>query len=162
VRAMEFKAVADIGKSVLARFFSEQWGSPQIVISSGIFQCGELDGFAVMNEQGAIAGLITFHMEGAGCEIISLDSLEPNQGIGTSLIRLVEQRAKQAGCRRISLITTNDNLHALGFYQRRGYKLVKLYPNAVDRARQIKPEIPLYADNGIPIRDELVLEKELD
>jgi hypothetical protein len=61
----------------------------------------------------------------------------------------------------MKLITTNDNLHALGFYQKRGYVLTKLYPDIVKEARKIKPEIPLVSENGIPIRDELLLEKSL-
>lgn len=60
---------------------------------------------------------------------------------------------------RIWLITTNDNLNALGFYQKRGFRIKAVYPGAVDEARRIKPEIPLAASNGIPIRDEIELEK---
>jgi hypothetical protein len=57
------------------------------------------------------------------------------------------------------LISTNDNLNALKFYQKRGFSLVKLYKNAVNETRKkIKPEIPLIGENGIPIRDEVELE----
>ncbi|WP_369751178.1 GNAT family N-acetyltransferase [Brevibacillus sp. BC25] len=68
---------------------------------------------------------------------------------------------KEKGCHRMKLVTTNDNLQAMGFYQKRGYQLHELYINAVDKARQIKPEIPLIADNGIPIRDEILFIKNL-
>ena len=143
-------------------FFIDYWGSPKMVISSGIFQCDELVGFAALNENGDIVGLITFVISGEECEIISLDSIEENKGIGTRLIQQSEQTAREQDCRQVKLVTTNDNLHALQFYQKRGYRLVHIYPNAVERARRIKPAIPLFAENGIPICDEIILEKTLD
>src|SRR5947209_11292795 len=73
----------------------------------------------------------------------------------------VREAAKAKGCRRLWLITTNDNLDALGFYQRRGLRLTALYPNAPEASRKLKPEISMKAANGIPIRDELELELEL-
>ncbi|MGD8245715.1 MAG: hypothetical protein PVG25_02965 [Anaerolineae bacterium] len=63
---------------------------------------------------------------------------------------------------RIWLITTNDNLAALRFYQRRGFSLVAVHPGAVDQARTLKPEIPAIGHSGIPIRDEIELELPLD
>jgi GNAT superfamily N-acetyltransferase len=80
-------------------------------------------------------GLMTYHMQGGACEIVSLDSLQENKGIGTKLIEAVKQVALQAGCTRSWLITTNDNLHALRFYQKRGFLLVAVYRNAVEQAR---------------------------
>ncbi len=59
------------------------------------------------------------------------------------------------------LVTTNDNLRALYFYQRRGFRIVAVHRDAVMHSREIKPEIPSVADNGIPILDELELEKPL-
>ncbi len=150
----------DIDKNVITSFFRIHWGSSEMVISSGTFQCDTLDGFAVLNKDGHIIGLLTYMIDGEECEMISLDSLEEKRGIGTKLIKELEHTVKEQGCRRIRLITTNDNLHALGFYQKRGYQLVEMYPNAVERARLIKPEIPYYGDNGIPIRDEILLEKQ--
>jgi ribosomal protein S18 acetylase RimI-like enzyme len=59
------------------------------------------------------------------------------------------------------LITTNDNTHALRFYQRRGFVLSALHRGAIRRSRQLKPEIPLAGFGGIPIRDELELQMSL-
>ncbi|MFP3471139.1 GNAT family N-acetyltransferase, partial [Micrococcus sp. SIMBA_144] len=64
-----------------------------------------------------------------------------------------------SGCSRITLITTNDNLAALKFYQKRGFVMTAIHRNAVEKARKIKPEIPLIGNDGIPIRDEIQLEK---
>ena len=59
------------------------------------------------------------------------------------------------------LVTTNDNLRALAFYQRRGFRIIAVHTDAVARSREAKPEIPAVGDNGIPILDEIELEKEL-
>jgi N-acetylglutamate synthase-like GNAT family acetyltransferase len=156
---MNIYSVKEIDKNLLTQFFITHWGSPQMIISSGIFQCDELDGFAVLNEEGDIIGLVTYVVKGDECEIISIDSLVENKGIGSSLLKKVEQSAKEQLCSHIKVITTNDNLHAMGFYQKRGYRISEVLINAVDKAREIKPEIPLVADNGIPICDEIVFVK---
>lgn len=69
--------------------------------------------------------------------------------------------AERRNCSRIMLITTNDNLNALRFYQKRGFDMVRLYQDAVNEARKIKPEIPLLGDYDIPIKHEIELEKKL-
>ena len=143
------------------RFFSKQWGSPEMVVSSGIYDCSALDGFATLDEEGDIVGLITFDRKGKELEIISLDSLLEGRGIGSMLLEQVEQLARIEQRSAISLITTNDNLNALKFYQKRGYRLTKLFPNAVDDARKIKPSIPLIGEHSIPLQDELQLLKKL-
>jgi hypothetical protein len=56
------------------------------------------------------------------------------------------------------LITTNDNLHAIKFYEKQGFRIIAVHRGAVDRARVLKPSIPLVAENGIELHDELELE----
>ncbi|WP_175615841.1 GNAT family N-acetyltransferase [Piscibacillus halophilus] len=157
---MKIIKTSALRKETLTQFFTKHWGSPQMVVSSGIYQCDELDGFVVI-EEGEIMGLITYIINGDECEIMSLDSLIENRGIGSALIKQVELEDEKEKYKLVKLITTNDNLNALGFYQKRGYRLTKLYGNAVEQACKLKPEIPFIADNGIPIRDELLLVKEL-
>ena len=65
--------------------------------------------------------------------------------------------AAGAGCRRFWVVTTNDNVDALRFYQRRGFRLAELRTGAVDRSRQEKPQIPRTGDYGIPLHDEIDL-----
>lgn len=159
---MEIVALQTIEKTLITDFFVEHWGSPEMVISSGTYRCDELDGFAALNEeQQEIIGLITFIVHGEECEVISLDSLREGHGIGSCLLREVESLAVDKGCRQMKLITTNDNLKALGFYQKRGYRLLEILHDAVESAREKKPEIPLVGENGIQICDEILLGKML-
>jgi ribosomal protein S18 acetylase RimI-like enzyme len=150
-----------LDKEKAAAYFQDNWGSPQMVISSGIYHCDELPGFAAVDLDYNIVGLITFTDRGEEREIISLDASIEGQGIGSGLLNAAEGDAKEKGIRLMALITTNDNLNALRFYQKRGYRLTKILRNAVEEARKIKPEIPLSGYEGIPIRDELILEKEI-
>ncbi len=103
-------------------------------------------------------GEITFIFSQDGCEIVTLDSVREGQGLGTKLINAVVEQVRKQHRKRIFLITTNDNLNALGFYQKRGFQLVKIHRGAVNGARKIKPSIPLIGMNNIPLRDEIELE----
>ncbi|TMI11894.1 GNAT family N-acetyltransferase [Candidatus Bathyarchaeota archaeon] len=141
-------------------FIKSHWGSEIVVAKDRVIRPAELDGFAALQGEKPI-GLLTYRTEGPDCEIVTLDSTVQGKGIGTMLIDAVKQKAKVNGCRRLWLITTNDNLNALGFYQKKGFRLVALYPNALEASRKLKPEISLKASNGVPIRDELELELEL-
>jgi ribosomal protein S18 acetylase RimI-like enzyme len=141
-------------------FWTEHWGSELMVVNGETFHAAGLPGF-VVEQAGRVIGLATYCLEKTSCKLLSLDSLVEGQGVGTALLEAVIEAARLAGCRRFSLVTTNDNLSALRFYQRRGFRLTNLRPGAVDEARKIKPSIPLTGEHGIPIRDELEMETDL-
>lgn len=105
-----------------------------------------------------MVGLATYAIQGGQCELVTLNSRIPGEGIGSRLIDLVRQQAEQAGCWRLWLITTNDNTHALRFYQLYGLRLVAVYPGVVEQYRKIKASIPPTGYDGIPLRDVLELE----
>ena len=106
--------------------------------------------------------MLTYVVDGTACEVLTLHADPPGTGVGTQLMEAAAEIAAVQGCDRLWLITTNDNVDALRFYQRRGFRLVGLHPGAVDHSRrELKPQIPEVAENGIPIRDELDLERPL-
>ena len=107
-----------------------------------VYHPEQLDGFVVEDENEWV-GLITFFVRDDECEVISLDSLREGKGIGTLLIDKAIEEARARNCKRLFLITTNDNLHALGFYQKRGFEIVTVYRGAVNESRKIKPGIPM-------------------
>jgi GNAT superfamily N-acetyltransferase len=111
-------------------------------------------------DRGTLAGVLTYVIDGAACEVLTLHAERRFAGAGTALVDAVRSVARDAGCTRVWLITTNDNLDALRFYQRRGFRLAALYAGAVDESRRLKPAIPRTGDHGIPLRDELELESE--
>jgi GNAT superfamily N-acetyltransferase len=116
----------------------------------------------VAEEHGRLLGALTYVVDGAACEVLTLHADERRRGVGTALIEAVRRVAAEAGCTRLWLITTNDNVDALRFYQRRGFRLAALHKGAVDDSRaRLKAEIPVVGEYGIPIRDELELELDL-
>lgn len=141
----------------LRQFWNEQWSGEFIVSRGTIHHPEDVDGF-VVDDSGDWAGLITFKIANEECEVISIDGLREGQGIGTMLLRKVIEEARSRKCRRVFLITTNDNLYALGFYQRRDFELVTIHRGAVNETRKIKPAIPIIGQNHIPLRDEIELE----
>ena len=135
----------------------ERWGSSVIVTRGCLHQADQLPGF-VADSAGAYLGLVTYRIEGDQCEVVSLDSLRERVGIGAALLDAVGTAAREAGCRRIWLVTTNDNLAAVRFYQKRGWRLVAVHREALAESRKLKPEIPQLGIDGIPLRDEIELE----
>ena len=118
-----------------------------------------LRGF-VAEEDGRPLGIVTYRRDGNECELAFIAAFERHKGIGTALLGAMLEAV--IGCDRIWLVTTNDNLDALRFYQRRGFRLVALRSGAVDDARALlKPQIGTIGEFGIPLRDELELELEL-
>jgi ribosomal protein S18 acetylase RimI-like enzyme len=114
---------------------------------------------------GAPVGAATFRAgQGAGeCELTALAARDRQRGVGSALVRAVAAEARARGWRRIVLTTTNDNLDAMRFYMRRGFRLESVRPGAVDQARRdLKPEIPRVGESGIAMRDEVVFVLELD
>jgi ribosomal protein S18 acetylase RimI-like enzyme len=144
----------------LRRLWRERWGDEFVVAHGRVYRPDELDGFAAVEGEGWL-GCVTFSIRDGECEIVTLDSLRERSGIGTDLLRQAVEVAGRRGCRRVFLITTNDNLAALAFYQKRGFELAALHRGAINAARRLKPAIPAVGAHGIPLRDELELEISL-
>jgi len=106
-----------------------------------------------------LVGVATYVVGGDACELLTLHAETRRSGVGTALVGAVRTRALDAGCELLWVVTTNDNVDALRFYQRRGFRLARLRTGAVDESREtVKPEIPPIGDHGIPLRDEIELE----
>jgi len=153
----ELRPLTPADHTWLAQFMQTHWGAETVVAHDQIYYPTQLPGFVAWEAE-QVCGVITYQLAQPDCEIVTLDSLRPELGIGTALIDRVKEVARQAQCARVWLITTNDNLHALRFYQKRGFELVTVHRHAVARARLLKPSIPLIGHNGIPLRDEIELE----
>ena len=144
----------------LRQFWIEHWGGEDMITRGNIYRPEQLEGF-VIEDGSAWIGLLTFFIKDDECEVTSLDSLREGQGIGSKLIDKASEEARARKCKRLFLITTNDNLNALGFYQKRGFEIVTIYRGAIHESRKIKPSIPLIGMNNIPLRDEIELEINL-
>lgn len=144
-----------------ARLLEHEWGSKLVVSRGRVHDALELPGFVAWLD-GSPAGLVTYRMDEGDCELVTLNSQRPAVGIGTALLQAVVDIAREARCRRVWLVTTNDNLEALRFYQLRRFRLVAVHQDALNVSRKLKPEIPTVGHQGIPIRDELECELILE
>jgi GNAT superfamily N-acetyltransferase len=151
-------AVAERIRSLIV----ERWGDETVVGHGEVMSPHEHPGFIASDGERWV-GLVTYRFSGDSCEVVSIDALEEGRGIGSALLLAVVDAAKAAGCRRLWLITTNDNARALAFYQRRGFRVIRIHEGAVDESRRrFKPSIPLVnTDTGLPIRDEVELERAI-
>jgi DNA-3-methyladenine glycosylase I len=155
--SFEVKAVTENDKEWITSFLEKHWGSYDIVSRGKVTKANEIPAFiAYFNNERV--GLITYTLKQQECEIISLDSTTEGEGVGTGLLQAVIDTAKERGIKRVWLITTNDNLKALRFYQKRGFELVTIHRHALDISRKLKPQIPLVGADGIPLKDEIELE----
>lgn len=153
--------ITNTNRDKVNRFIEENWFSQEMVVNGTIVNMSTLEGIVCYDQNLSIIGLLTYLIRNNTFEIISLDSKKENIGIGTELLNQAKQIAKTINCKKIYLNTTNDNLHALHFYQCRGFTLSALHVNSISKARQLKPTIPAKGDFGIPIRDEIELEFQL-
>ena len=152
--SFQIRLVNNADRPWIFELLSERWGSSLIVSRGRVYDAADLPGFAAFQNDD-LAGLLTFCEEDDSVEIVTLDSLLKNVGVGRGLIDALKSHALETGCRRIWLITTNDNLGAMRFYQMCGFVYVAIYPNALVKSRELKPEIPEFGIDGIPLRDEI-------
>ena len=160
--AHTIRPLRDDEREKLARVVAESWGSSSVVSRGAVYDVRDLPCLVATDGSGWL-GVAAYRFADGECELVLIEAFEQGLGTGTALLDAVIQEARAAAAKRLWLVTTNNNLDALGFYQRRGMRLVCLRPDAITQARQfLKPEIPLAGSNGIPIRDELELELPLD
>jgi GNAT superfamily N-acetyltransferase len=162
MRSIELKiraATVDDREAIIS-LLRDRWGGETMVDRDTVFRPADLPAFVAVDAPGLV-GLVTYEPGLESWHVLNLDSLVSGQGIGVALLDRVEGAARAAGSLRIELVTTNDNVDALRFYQRRGYRIASIDRGAVDRARRMKPTIPLIGCHGIPIRDELTVVKDL-
>jgi ribosomal protein S18 acetylase RimI-like enzyme len=158
---VDVRPLGESDRDWVEQLIVERWGAPLVVGRGRSWNPVELPGFAAFDEDRCV-GLTTYELDGDACELVTIDALEEGRGVGTALFGAVVEAAREAGCRRVRLVTTNNNLRALAFYQKRGFRLVALVPGAVDESRRVKASIPAEDSAGLPIRDELHLELLLD
>lgn len=155
--ALEIEALGEATRAEACRIVADRWGSTVIVSRGVVHNLERLPGFVAKCGE-LVQGLVTYHCQAGECEVVSLDSFVENKGVGGLLLDSVVATAKSAGCRRVWLITTNDNVRAIRYYQKRGFNMKSLHRNAIEVSRSLKPEIPIHGSDGIPILHELEFE----
>ncbi|MEX2219169.1 MAG: GNAT family N-acetyltransferase [Phycisphaerales bacterium] len=157
--AIELSPITAADAAFVLDELKRHWGGPEIWSLGRMIRADRIDG-RVARVAGEPAGLITWQVDAGGyqCEVVTLSTRLEGRGVGEHLLEGAVDAGRDAGCSRAYLTTTNDNLRALGFYQKRGWRLAALHRASVDEARARHPVIPAVGLGGIPLRDELELE----
>lgn len=156
-----FHEITPDNRRTVNEFLKEHWYATTMVLRGEILDMTRAEGF-FLEEEGAILALLTYRFDGGVFEILSLDSLRENEGLGTQMVDEAVRRAKTLGAKKLVVLTSNDNMRAMAFYQKRGFDFVKLYRNGLDAARRLKPDIPTVGRDNIPLRHELEFEMILE
>lgn len=159
--SIRVRQARDGDRDALAALHEREWGGPLVVVHDTRYDLRDLPTLVAVDETGAFAGALAYRVDAEGLEVVSLAASVSGNGAGTALLAAAEDAARAVGADRIWLVTTNDNLGALRFYQRRGLRIVAVDAGAVDRARAVKPTIPQVGADGIPLHDELRLARHL-
>lgn len=150
----------DPADPAVVRILVGSWGGTIVVGHGEVIDAATLPGL-LAERDGEPAGALTYRIAEDGLEVVTIDAPVRHAGAGSVLLAAAAEVARAAGAQRLWLVTTNDNLDALRFYQRRGMRLVGLSRDALDATRKVKPQVPLIGAYGIPLRDELTLELPL-
>jgi ribosomal protein S18 acetylase RimI-like enzyme len=154
---LEVRPLTQDERPQLRELLTREWGSTRIVSRGQLHDAAEAEAIGAFRN-GQIVGLATYVTAGGDCEVLTLNAFDPGHGVGSALLKAATKAARESGCRRLWLITTNDNRNAIRFYKANGMRLVAVHEGAAEAARQIKPSIPELAADGTAITDELEFE----
>lgn len=124
--SIDVHPVGEPDREWVQAFVAKRWHSSVVVSRGRVHDPARLPGF-IARERGEPVGLVTYRTEDGECEVVTIDSLREGIGVGSALLEAVREEAASDDCRRLWLITTNDNLPALRFYQKRGFSLVAVH-----------------------------------
>jgi GNAT superfamily N-acetyltransferase len=156
--------------------FAATWGEPRVAARGRLYDLRTLptlvatrtavagsarDTGGTQEADEQIIGVLTYEIDDDSIEVVSIEAVPPHRGTGTALLAAAVELGKAEGLARLLLVTTNDNIDAFRFYQRRGLHILEVRPDGVARSREVKPSIPLIGSYGIPMRDEIVLGRDL-
>ena len=156
---MKVRPLTDTDRPGLKQLLEEAWGLPVVSISGAHDDPSVRPGFVAVDAAGAPAGYLTYIVDGDQCEVLTINALLEGAGVGRALMDAARTAAVNAGCRRLWLITSNENIRAIAFYQRWGMDLAALHRNFADTVRAAKPHLDTAADpGGISFRHALEFE----
>ena len=82
---VNFHEITADNREAVNEFLKEHWYATTMVLRGEILDMTRVEGF-FLEEEGAILALLTYRFDGKVFEILSLDSLRENEGIGTRMV----------------------------------------------------------------------------
>lgn len=140
---------------------TEHIGSPRVVSRGVLHDALTLPGLIAELDSEPV-GLLQYRMIDEDAEVVILISLHRRRGIARRLMQAMQEIARQEVCRRLWLVTTNNNQAAIATYHALGLTQVAVYEGAVRESRRLKPEIPEVDEQGKPMEDEIEFEYRIE
>jgi GNAT superfamily N-acetyltransferase len=144
-------------RAFLEELLRLRWSGGALMLRGKIIHPRDVEALAAYHD-GKLAGVATWLMEGPVIYLATLNNISGQRGVGMALLEAMKEFGREKRAALLRVIVTNDNLNALGFYQRRGFRIIAVSPGAIDTIRSLMPNIPDIGANRIPIRDEIELE----
>jgi ribosomal protein S18 acetylase RimI-like enzyme len=146
-------------RAVALELFKRDFGHKEIVAFGEVIPLEHVPAI-VAEMKGELAGALAYRELPAAVHIVALatDPMWQRSGVGGHLVAEIELAARRRKLPSVVVATTNDNLPAMYFYQRRGYVISEMIAGGV-LAHLSGGSVAGFA--GIPIRDEVRMKKEL-
>jgi GNAT superfamily N-acetyltransferase len=157
---VEFEIRPITDRVFLEELLRLRWSGGALMLRGRIVHPKDVEALAAYHD-GRLAGVATWLLEGPVMYLATLNNISDQRGVGIALLDAMTVLGREKGSALLRVIVTNDNLNALGFYQRRGFRIIGVYPGAIDTIRTMLPSVPIVGANRIPIRDEIELEMVL-
>ena len=145
---------------IIEAVWRERWGGC-VVSPNAAYRPGDVHGLVLLTDAGDLAAIATWAPTRLGVEITTLDAIIEGHDYEAELLDAVERTLGHNGVRCATIITANDNLRAFQLYARRGYRLVAIHRDAMEHVRKVKPALPMFGKDGIPLCDLWEFEKGL-
>ena len=152
------REATDRDRAAARELFTRDFGRTKIVAYGEVMDIDQMPALVAVRYEDP-SGALAYRLHGDALHIVALatDPMWQRSGVAKHLVAEAELIARRLHLRRLVVATTNDNLPALYFYQRRGYRVTHLVPNSI--IMHTGQEVAGFA--GIPVRDEIRLEKTL-
>jgi len=152
------KVTLDQEREKIRKFVKRFWGEEEQLTFDRKFMVAQLPAYIAKVGKNII-GFASFAEVNSDIIIVALSVLPQyqNAGVGKNLIQKVEAETRRLGKKKLLVLTSNDDLPALAFYQSLGFQIYEVKPNVIAE----KHGMILKGIGGLPIRDELRLQKLL-
>ena len=144
----------------LVELLNLRWPDQKMFICGRFVAPEEVEGIGVYTGE-RLHGMATWVIHGRIMYVVAVNAFTELRGAGIGLVDAMIKLGRANNMALLRATISNDNVIALRFYQKRGFRITGLNRGMFDAMRHVKPSIPLTGIDGIPIRDELELEYEL-
>lgn len=152
------REATDADRLAARELFQRDFGRTKIVAFGELMDIDQMPALVAIRHRDP-AGALAYRLLGEALHIVALatDPMWQRSGVGGHLVAEAELLARRLKLGRVVVATTNDNLPALYFYQRRGYRLTGVaIDSVIAHTKEVHPGF-----GGVPVRDEMRMEKRL-